>query len=778
MARFSESRWDDMKEGEARVAGLPLYIRKSNASKKGLPGGELHCSGGPEDHRGGASQARFQGRSRKALAELERQDNVTAADADARGSYKKRKFTKSQLGTSVRCGCQVSLKYTTLDEGEGNVRSVAVRYDIPADSEAGPPQHSGHDVGESLREAIQQHDMDGIRGCIPHRLSLKSREVLSAYATMGVAVSRALSGLREDIMADFAEETSLYAEYGNFWSAMSLLGAALKKQELRDFLATSDDYHNAKAKCRGDDGVGFAADDQRSCENMVRENRHIYPTYRHLTATTPMVLVLMTKNMVSQGVAHWNREGAVKNICFDVTFGTNRYNFKTCAVNVVGSAGRWRPIAICVLSDETAETVGMALNCVRAELNKAGAESWGETRPGKRAVFMTDCAEALKQAVATTFPSATHVWCTFHMLQAVLKNLHSKIGQGAGVGDLKRRIWCDIVDMLRKARRDVLGAYIASSAREQRQADDRVAEDAAADIAAFNARYSSDRRAASFLKYFKSQWGASEVTAMWMLRYRSTDIPPTDNASECLFKWMKDMLSARGVRCVHHRRLDQFLLHCISQDEERAALEAACAVGLRQPRALQEALRVAENGGEALRQYVQQLMVMWPLVDGVREPTDAPEQGKWEITRDGRSRVLDFVGGKLTCTCDHHGVCHHMAAVRQRYNFTYKWFKDAVAHLGPSVARPLPGDDSSEEQEGGAGTNAAARATGASAAVVGDPAEGAGAEAQEVASPPRQAELAAAKQRMIEGINACDNKEHLMKLYRAFRDWEQSGRNG
>lgn len=127
-----------------------------------------------------------------------------------------------------------------------------------------------------------------------------------------------------------------------------------------------------------------------------------------IAVCTPLMQRILTKHPNSAELVFVDSSG-----------GMDRYNCRVFLLLTHSVAGGL-PIGCLITTSETKETITSALNLYK-EIVPLGA-FYGRGQQGP-AVFMTDDSDAEQQSLKATFPGATCLLCTFHVLQALWRYL-------------------------------------------------------------------------------------------------------------------------------------------------------------------------------------------------------------------------------------------------------------------------------------------------------------------------------------------------------------------
>lgn len=262
---------------------------------------------------------------------------------------------------------------------------------------------------------------------------------------------------------------------------------------------------------------------------------------RQMIVYQPFVLILMTP---SQARLLW-RFGHKRGVQMDSTFNITRSKFSTFTLIVRHDHGFYIPGAFFITSDERQETISYCLRVIRDKLKRSG-EDWCPS------AFMTDCCWAETNAIHSVFRDSHVLWCQFHVLEALQRNITSKLGDKS-ISSKERQ---EIMTRLRKLVRDVypsdaawdadFNGVLQYCANKQSEIDKRYGD-------------SAWKTWVVFAKYLDQQWGPYKK--MWAKHFRVTSdltygTQETTGSIESFHGRWKASILADGKGNINGRRMD------------------------------------------------------------------------------------------------------------------------------------------------------------------------------------------------------------------------------
>jgi hypothetical protein len=114
--------------------------------------------------------------------------------------------------------------------------------------------------------------------------------------------------------------------------------------------------------------------------------------------------------VLPNGITCWEKS---KKVClFDTKHGTNRYGYKLGTFSTVDNNGRTKMLAACIIASEDEEHFQWAFHQFEKLLH------------GSPEVIFTDSDKAIKNAIAASWCSTTHLLCTFHLYKNFYEQCH------------------------------------------------------------------------------------------------------------------------------------------------------------------------------------------------------------------------------------------------------------------------------------------------------------------------------------------------------------------
>lgn len=281
---------------------------------------------------------------------------------------------------------------------------------------------------------------------------------------------------------------------------------------------------------------------------------------KQLVVVQPFVLVLATPRQLD---LLW-QFGHKRGVQLDSTFNITRSKFSTFTVIARHDHGFCMPLAFFIASDERQETISYALRVLRDKLGRRGDEYWCAS------AWMTDCSWAEHNAVKAIFPISAVLWCMYHVLDAIQRNITSKLQEKHGHdkhtlaisskerGDVKRHFTrlCKEEYETNEAWYEDWNALLQYCSDKQREVD---------------AEFGSSKYTIweSFRAYLARQWGCHEK--LWAKHFRKPltyGTQETTGSVESFHSWWKARIQRDGKGHIGGRRMD-WLVHYLEHEVVR-----------------------------------------------------------------------------------------------------------------------------------------------------------------------------------------------------------------
>jgi len=274
---------------------------------------------------------------------------------------------------------------------------------------------------------------------------------------------------------------------------------------------------------------------------------------KQMVVYQPFILCLMSP---AQERLLW-KYGNHRCIQMDSTFNITRSKFSTFTLIARHPDGFYMPCAFFITSDERQETIAYCLRTILDRVSRKYARhAWCPD------VFMVDCCWAETNAIRQVFPNARVLWCQYHVLQAMIRNITSKLAEKQGQkvsiaisqkerGQIKRMLWKLVKETFQdddawdKAYKHVL----EFCDNKQREIDEQFGD---ASWATWQ----------SFRNYLETQWGPHRK--LWARHFRSGltyGTQETTGSIESFHGRWKARLVADGKGDIRSRRMDWLIHH-------------------------------------------------------------------------------------------------------------------------------------------------------------------------------------------------------------------------